>query len=122
MCVSTRAATRMQLLSRPAAVAWRAAMRALPGLIPFGLTCGGFVEQRQPLGGRQRAPRILRHDADAVAIHQPVDLVARPYAEAVGHRFWHGDLQFARDLGHILTIARTTALPVAALRSAGSGQ
>ncbi len=56
---------------------------------------------------------VLAHpgqDADGIPLRPPFDIVARPDPEALGDRLGNGDLQLARDLGHVLTLARRPPL------------
>src|SRR5687768_13938784 len=110
MFVSTRSATLVKLLARPAAGSTLARMNPR-GLLPFPLALGRLIEEFQTFIGRPPRPRTRRGDhADAISRSTPLDLIARPNAILLGERLWKRNLKLAGYFGHVLTIARTRSL------------
>src|SRR5690348_14277893 len=111
MLVSTRLATRVEILSFPVAL-----RRRLLGknhiLLALALSRRGLVEQPQSFFEAQhrlRTPAWEDH-ADAVAGRQELDVVARLDAVLVRNVLRDRDLELAGDFGHVLTLARAESL------------
>lgn len=85
-------------------------MLSSPRLGSPPLALGGFIEDRQALGRRERPVRIAPDDPDGVALDDPLDVVARPNPKPIGDRLRYRDLELAGDLGHVLTLTRILAL------------
>src|SRR5208282_4958379 len=121
MFVSTRDATRIKLLARPAA-------SLSPGLRPvlwlgplfqfFGLKYVDshvrIIKQRKLFLERQIVGSFLsgarRRHADRVSGRDPFELVAGPNVVLVGNGFGESQLPLAGDLAHLLTLARIESL------------
>jgi len=85
-------------------------MCAPPLLVSLPLTRGRFIEDRQAFDRGERPSPVPPDDPDGIALDDPFDLIARPNPEAVRDRLRHRDLELTGDLGHVLTLARATAL------------
>jgi hypothetical protein len=82
--------------------------------LPATLALRGSVKEFDPLLWGQSLPGSLapsgKHHPDHFSSRNPLQLVARSNAIDVGNGLWDGQLQFAGDLGHFLTIARIESL------------
>src|SRR5713226_2844715 len=105
MFVSTRTATGIELLTRPAP--GDRMRNGLEALLSLQLPLPRIIEEGQLLGFRQG--RLLTPDVhtDPVPGGLPLDLVAGADPVLVGERLGKRDLELARDLRHVLTLART---------------
>src|SRR5919198_4964811 len=108
--VSTSAATVVEILTRPAAIArWR----ERPARVPLALADEGALEQLYAFS-RGADDGLPRHDPDHVASRLELDLGPRRYAITVRHGLRDRDLQLARDPRHVLTVTRTVSLSTSA--------
>ena len=108
--ISTRAATPVKPLPGPASF-----VGAPRGAFCFAasLSVGRRIEEAQPRFNVESPglpASIGRHNADDLARSLEANVVPRPYPVTVRERLGHRDLKFARDLAHILTLARAISL------------
>src|SRR5690348_14578492 len=103
MLVSTRLATRVEILAFPVTLR-RRVLRENHVLFALALPCSRLIEQPQPFFEAQQRARALtwKDHADAVAGGHELDLVARGNAVLIGDVLRDRDLQLARDFGHVL--------------------
>src|SRR5262249_28184816 len=98
MLVSTRAATIVELVARPAAI------RRTPRggcCLAIAVTRGRAIEEQEPRR-RIAAARAGPHERhpDAVGAGRPFELIARLDVESLGNGLGHCDLKLAGDLDH----------------------
>jgi hypothetical protein len=71
----------------------------------------GLIPDSQPLGKAQLGSRgLLRRQANGVSGGSEMNLIARFDPILGGQGFGQGDLQFAGDFSHALTLARINSL------------
>ena len=107
--MSTRAGTIVQVVSCPSSVG--GSFRWPGGALARSLARRRPIEQSESLFDGQAFSRRERSlDTDSTTRDQEVELVAGGDAEFIGHPFGNRYLKLARDLGHVLTLARIHSL------------
>jgi hypothetical protein len=109
--VSTNAATLVEFLPRPAAIAvyhWAPTSSRLSLSLP---ACRGIEDSESLLAVGSGWRDSRRQDPDDIPGRLPFDFVTRPDVELIGNGLGQRHLQLARDLGHDLTLARKVCSP-----------
>jgi len=107
--VSTSAATIVEVFTPPTTAGETRCCRPLSATAQ---TTGNPIEQFEAQLERKTWMRGSdRRQTDRIAGSAPFDVVARLDAQLLGQGLGNRHLIFARDLGHVLTISRTSSLP-----------
>src|SRR5450432_54168 len=109
MFVSTSQATAVvQVFASPPAI--RRLPLPPPSCVPALLPFGRRVEEPESFSERQGFTPPGNLDPERLTCRAPLDLVAGPDSVLVGERLGKRYLELARDLRHLLTLARIESL------------